>query len=82
MFGADEEEQFDNIKRMDELNLEEKYPSPFQVIEGVEEREKRRLEKEGRLKVAGDESMMTRKQYEELYGNYIDDCSIIVKKMR
>jgi len=66
---------------MDELNLDEYLPSPFQEIDNIEKDENDRLDKEGRLKIAGDDQMMSYKQYQDVYGNYLDDCSIIVKKM-
>lgn len=40
---------------MDELNLDEYLPSPFQEIDNIEKDENDRLDKEGRLKIAGDD---------------------------
>lgn len=45
----------DVIKKMDDLKLDEYLPSPFEEIEGLEKKENRRLEKEGRLKIFGED---------------------------
>ena len=47
------------IKKMDDLKLDEYLPSPFEEIEGLESRETKRLEREGKLKFVGDDMMMS-----------------------
>lgn len=54
-----DEENFDKIKRFDELSLEEYLPSPFQEIEDLNNTECERLEKDCKVKFIGDDNMMT-----------------------
>ena len=68
-------------RAMDDLGLEEYLPSPFQELEGLEQQENERQLKEGKLNIAGDDGMMSQKQYQDLYAGS-EAGSVILRKLK
>jgi len=56
--------------------------SPFEAIDGLDDRESRRLQNECKMKFTGDDSMITEKQYNNLFDSEVDKCSFITKKFK
>ena len=78
-----DDENYEKIKKFDDLNLEEYLSSPFQEIEDLNTTECERLEKDCKVKFIGDDSMMTHKQYDGIFEkDFHQDSSLITRKFK